>query len=577
MPSLPASISPFARTLKVLLVEDDAATRLMLATQMKGIFGSVVLACDGRQGLAAMEAEAPDVVLTDNGMPWMSGITMTEEIRKTHPRTPVIFVTSSMDKPLLVRAINLGISSIIPKPVMQANLHQAISLVVGILENEHLQRKTVEQELALLQFKERYHENQQEQAFRKELSILENDFRFRSFTGVPDSDRGEWIAQTVYSPHDIMCGDSYSLRRLPDGSLLVFLADAMGKGLSAALTTSLSVHTFNLQVDALDVRKPFVFREFVQCYTSILGRRLLEDEVFSMCLAWLPAYGAVMETAAFGMPPILAGTSGGPLRKFRCNNPPISAYPEDFATTRHALDGTRTLLLYTDGLNEAALPGGALYREHLDADYVASISFKAFWQSFQDRVPRPGDDVTFLLLTRVDGEPGRRTHWEQESRLEAVEVGCQRLEDLLRDWDLLDPSELEAFCAAFREALMNAYEHGSLGIKGDRKARLLAEGIYFDHLLEAEATVDKPIRVEVSVLTDGNRRVLKATVTDEGEGFTMPMAWSEAPNDLQLHGRGLKMIRKYVDHFFFNEEANAITLLKVCCGSSDADHTNGAH
>jgi hypothetical protein len=482
-----------------------------------------------------------------------------------------------MDKPLLVRAINLGISSIIPKPVVQTNLHQAISLVVGMLENEHLQRKTVEQELALLQFKERYHENQQEIAFRKELSILENDFRYRAFTGVPDSGRGEWIAQTVYPPHDIMCGDSYSLRRLPDGSLLVFLADAMGKGLSAALTTSLGVHTFNLQVDALDVRKPFAFREFVQHLTSILGRRLLEEEVFSMCLAWFPAYGAVMETAAFGMPPILAGTSGGPVSKIRCNNPPISAYPEDFATTRHPLDGIRTLLLYTDGLNEAALPGGTLYREHLDRDYAGSTSFQSFWRAFRERVPHPGDDVTFLLLSRVDGPPLRRVGWDLESRLESVEEGCQRLEDLLLDWNLLPPADLEAFCAAFREALMNAYEHGSLGIRGDQKARLLADGTYFDHLLEAETDVDKPIRVEVSEQAEGANRLLKAVVTDRGEGFTMPMAWSEAPNDLQLYGRGLKMIRKYVDHFFFNEEANAITLLKVCCGRSDADHSNGAH
>jgi len=280
---LSRQISPFARELTALFVEDDGPTRAMVAAQLRGVFRELILASDGQEGLAAFRARSPQLVLTDNWMPVMSGIEMTEAIRKVDARVPVIFITSSMDIELLVRAINLGISAFISKPVAQPNLRHALTLVVGMLENEHLQRKAVEQELALHAFREKYHEHQQALAFRKELRILENDFRWRCFSGAAGSGRGDWIAQVVYSPHDIMCGDSYALRRLPDG-MLVLIADAMGKGLGAALTTALGVHGFNFLVDGLDPAAPFRFEAFVERFTALVRKHLLEDEVF-LC-AW---------------------------------------------------------------------------------------------------------------------------------------------------------------------------------------------------------------------------------------------------------------------------------------------------
>jgi CheY-like chemotaxis protein len=484
VPSLQGQVSAFAGGLTALFVEDDAATRAMVAAELRGVFKELILAPDGAQGLAAFRARRPQLVLTDNRMPVLTGLAMTERIRAEDAKVPVIFMTAAMDTDLLVRAINLGISAFIAKPILRGNLRHALGMVVATLENEYLQRRTLEQDVALLQFRERYHEYQQGLAFRKEMSLLENDFLDRSFTG---AGRGEWLAQVRYHPHDIMCGDSYALRRLPDGSMLVFLADAMGKGLAASLTTALAVSTFNLEVDRLTPDAPFQLRGFVQRYLALMTRRLLEDEVLPMALAWLPAAGASLETAVFGLPPMLVGAPGQPVRKLRAGNPPVSVFTGSFETASHDLGAARSILLYSDGLNEAVGADGCLYRDHLDADFSASTGSDQFWAAFQARVAAPDDDVTLLLLQRVDGPTLWQWSRQLASRLEQIELACQAVERQLEACAGLETEAREEFSMAVREAMLNAYEHGSLGISPGGKRDLLEEGTYYQHLAEAVA------------------------------------------------------------------------------------------
>jgi len=558
--SIKGQVSPFSQGLTALLVDDDAPTRMLLATLLKGVFKVLHTARDGKEGLEAFHRMAPDVVLADQSMPRMSGTAMVAEIRKADPKVPIIFITSSMDTDILVEAINLGISAFVPKPVTAPLLAKAVALVAGLLENDHLQRKTLEQELALLQLREKYNDFQQETAFRKELGILENEFLVRSFEGT--GGQGEWMAQVQYVPHDIMCGDSWSLRRLPDGGMLVYLADAMGKGLAAALTSSLGAHTFNLQVDALP-EGPFDFSLFIARFISRLGKRLLEDEIFSFLLAWLPLDAPVVETASFGMPPILADAGEGPVQRFVCDNPPLSPFSDDFRTTRRPLGGARKLLFYTDGLNESSTLEGELYRDSLPTDLRGAASRDQLWTAFQRRVERPDDDVTFIFLARVDLPVLWREARRIPARLSALDACGLELETLLARRTALDETTRDGLGTALREALMNAYEHGSLGAEPHEKRALLEEGTWIDRLLEREVSSGAFIDVELTLHDTGYGHLLKCVVRDEGPGFPVPTAWPSDRDLLALSGRGLKMIRKYSDGLFLNEKGNAITFFKA--------------
>ena len=143
------------------------------------------------------------------------------------------------------------------------------------------------------------------------------------------------------------------------------------------------------------------------------------------------------------------------------------------------------------------------------------------------------------------------------------------LEDRLAT--VLDPDARTAFAIAMREALLNAFEHGSLGISGELKQRLLEDGGYVDHLLARQAEALPPIQVSLTVHREGRMDRVKLVIRDEGPGFAPTEALRDVPDSLLLCGRGLRMVRKYTDAFWFNDRGNVITLLKDHVRRNHAD------
>jgi CheY-like chemotaxis protein len=82
---------------KILLVEDevDIAEVLRDVLELRGFV--VVLAFDGREGLAAARAHRPDLVITDLMMPAMDGIELIESIRQLPDlaRMPIIAISAA--------------------------------------------------------------------------------------------------------------------------------------------------------------------------------------------------------------------------------------------------------------------------------------------------------------------------------------------------------------------------------------------------------------------------------------------------------------------------------------------------
>ncbi|MBV5279385.1 MAG: hypothetical protein J0647_10255, partial [Campylobacteraceae bacterium] len=76
-----------------------------------------------------------------------------------------------------------------------------------------------------------------EKAFNKELFIIKNDLYYQQLELTRNGQKQLLRIDISYKPHSSLSGDSYSLRKTKDGRLVGFVADAMGKGTSAALTS----------------------------------------------------------------------------------------------------------------------------------------------------------------------------------------------------------------------------------------------------------------------------------------------------------------------------------------------------
>ncbi|AUX29065.1 MULTISPECIES: response regulator [Sorangium] len=79
-----------------LVVEDAPVARELLSGILRAIGLRVEEASDGREGLARARAAPPDVVLTDIEMPYMNGLEMVAELRRTPAlaRVPVVVLTT---------------------------------------------------------------------------------------------------------------------------------------------------------------------------------------------------------------------------------------------------------------------------------------------------------------------------------------------------------------------------------------------------------------------------------------------------------------------------------------------------
>lgn len=105
------------KSLKLLYVEDDAATREELVMMLEPWVAELYVAADGQEGLDLFKARRPDIVVTDIQMPRVSGLAMSGEIRKIVPQQPIVVLSAYNDVEYLFRAIELGIDQYITKPV----------------------------------------------------------------------------------------------------------------------------------------------------------------------------------------------------------------------------------------------------------------------------------------------------------------------------------------------------------------------------------------------------------------------------------------------------------------------------
>ena len=66
---------------KILVVDDSTTIRQMVSFTLRGAGYDVVLAADGNEGLAKAKAEATHLVLTNQNMPGMDGLSLIRALR----------------------------------------------------------------------------------------------------------------------------------------------------------------------------------------------------------------------------------------------------------------------------------------------------------------------------------------------------------------------------------------------------------------------------------------------------------------------------------------------------------------
>ena len=104
---------------KILLVEDNEMNRDMLSRRLLRKGYAVVVATDGREGIAMARSEAPDLILMDMSLPLLDGWEATRQL-KAAPETrsiPIIALTAHAMAGDREKAIEAGCDDYDTKPI----------------------------------------------------------------------------------------------------------------------------------------------------------------------------------------------------------------------------------------------------------------------------------------------------------------------------------------------------------------------------------------------------------------------------------------------------------------------------
>lgn len=130
-----------AGPLRVLVVDDDEAHAEAMADALE-IDGCVTrVAGSGRLGVAAMEEEAFDAILTDLVMHDLSGLEVLKEARRLQPDAGVLMVTGHASVETAVDAMRFGAGDYLTKPVRLPELRTRLARVVEAIR---LKRTNIE-------------------------------------------------------------------------------------------------------------------------------------------------------------------------------------------------------------------------------------------------------------------------------------------------------------------------------------------------------------------------------------------------------------------------------------------------
>jgi DNA-binding NtrC family response regulator len=122
----------------VLIVDDDAALRLILSDFLSQEDYKILLAKDGREALDLLKRQQVDILLLDINMPGMTGMEVLEKVKELGENPLVIMLSALQEVKLAVKAVKLGAYDYLSKPV---NLEELKLVIEKGLQHRQLERK----------------------------------------------------------------------------------------------------------------------------------------------------------------------------------------------------------------------------------------------------------------------------------------------------------------------------------------------------------------------------------------------------------------------------------------------------
>ncbi len=117
----------------VLAIDDSASIRQMVAFTLKSSGYEVIEAVDGQDGLDKAKAKSVNLVLTDQNMPRMDGLTLIRNLRAMaqYKTTPILMLTTESSDAMKAQGRAAGATGWLVKPFDPQKLVEVVKKVIG--------------------------------------------------------------------------------------------------------------------------------------------------------------------------------------------------------------------------------------------------------------------------------------------------------------------------------------------------------------------------------------------------------------------------------------------------------------
>jgi excisionase family DNA binding protein len=116
---------------RVLVVDDEASIRDLLAKTLALAEYEVDVAPDGRSALDRMRIYSYDLLIADLKMPGMDGLAVIREAKRYKADLPVIIITGFSSESSAIEAVNLGVAGYLTKPFLVPQVLAAAAKALG--------------------------------------------------------------------------------------------------------------------------------------------------------------------------------------------------------------------------------------------------------------------------------------------------------------------------------------------------------------------------------------------------------------------------------------------------------------
>src|SRR5213079_2535416 len=285
-----------SKTSQILVVDDDAVSRKILARLLASAGYQCHECEDGAEALALVHAKRPSLLLLDFDMPGLNGTEVLKTLRSDSDpaiaQIPAIMLTGHGSEESEVRCLQAGADDFVTKPVNAAVLRARIETQLRLRS----MRRQLERQ------------NDELERWRRDLERDLAAARLTQQSLIPQKPLvlPGWDVAASYRPVIQVGGDIYGWLCMKDGRILFWIADGSGHGAAAALLTTLAKLLFHH--GSAEHNAPASVMEAVNDdFRSIFGGRSF---MTAMCVAINHKTGSAHAVGA-GHPPLLIVRQNG--------------------------------------------------------------------------------------------------------------------------------------------------------------------------------------------------------------------------------------------------------------------------